>query len=39
VTRHTTSEALRAKLGDEFVKRGLTPKIYDTEEEAEKILI
>ncbi|MEA3232637.1 MAG: acyl CoA:acetate/3-ketoacid CoA transferase [Thermodesulfobacteriota bacterium] len=39
VTRHTTSEALRAKLGDEFVKRGLTPSIYDTEEEAERILI
>ena len=39
VTRHTTSEALRAKLGDEFVKRGLAPSIYDTEEEAEKILI
>ena len=39
VTRHTTSEALRAKLGDEFVKRGLTPSIYDTEEKAERILI
>jgi len=39
VTRHTTSEALRDKLGDEFVKRGLAPSIYDTEEKAEKILI
>jgi propionate CoA-transferase len=39
VTRHTTSETLRDKLGDEFVKRGLAPSIYDTEEEARKILI
>jgi len=39
VTRHTTSRGLREKLGDEFVKRGLAPSIYDSEEEAEKILI
>ncbi len=40
VTRHTTSEEMRSKLGDEFVKRGLAPSIYETEEEAEtKILI
>ena len=39
VTRHTTNETLRSKLGDQFVKRGLAPSIYDSEKEAEKILI
>ena len=39
VTRHTTSETLRSKLGDQLVKRGLAPSIYDSEKEAEKILI
>ncbi len=40
VTRHTTSRRLRSKLGDEFVKRGLAPSIYESEEEAEiKILV
>jgi propionate CoA-transferase len=40
VTRHTTSEEMRSKLGDEFVKRGLAPSLYETEEEAEtRILI
>lgn len=40
VTRHTTSEALRSKLGDRLVKRGLAPSLYESEDEAEqKILI
>ena len=40
VTRYTTSEEIRSKLGDEFVKRGLAPSLYETEEEAKaKILI
>ena len=40
VTRHTTSEEMRSKLGDELVKRGLAPSLYETEEEAEtRILI
>ena len=40
VTRHTTSEKMRSKLGDELVKRGLVPSLYETEEEAEtRILI
>ncbi len=40
VTRHTTSERMRSKLGDELVKRGLAPSLYETEEEAEtRILI
>jgi propionate CoA-transferase len=40
VTRHTTSKSLRSKLGDQFVKRGLAPSMYDSEEEAEhRILI
>ena len=40
VSRHTTSEEMRSKLGDEFVKRGLAPSLYETEEEAEtRILI
>lgn len=40
VTRHTTREDLRIKLADEFVRRGLAPSIYETEEEAEaRILI
>jgi propionate CoA-transferase len=40
VTRHTTSQRLRSRLGDEFVKRGLAPSIYESEQEAEiKILI
>jgi propionate CoA-transferase len=40
VTRHTTSEAIRSRLGDELVKRGLSPSMYDDEAEAEqKILI
>jgi hypothetical protein len=40
VTRHTTSEELRSKLGDEFVKRSLAPSLYETEEEAQtRILI
>ncbi len=40
VTRHTTSEKMRSKLGDELVKRGLAPSLYETEEEAEtRILI
>jgi len=40
VTRHTTSEEMRSKLGDEFVKRGLAPSLYETEDEAQtRILI
>jgi len=40
VTRHTTSEKMRSKLGDELVKRGLDPSLYETEAEAEtRILI
>ena len=40
VTRHTTSEEMRSKLGDELVKRGLDPSLYETEAEAEtRILI
>jgi propionate CoA-transferase len=40
VSRHTTSEEMRSKLGDEFVKRGLAPSLYETEEEAEtRVLI
>ena len=40
VTRHTTSEALRSKLEDRLVKRGLAPSLYESEDEAEqKILI
>ncbi len=40
VTRHTTSEALRSKLGERLSKRGLEPSLYDSEKEAEqKILI
>lgn len=40
VTRHTTSKEMRSKLGDELVKRGLAPSLYETEEEAEtRILI
>jgi propionate CoA-transferase len=40
VTRHTTSEEMRSKLGDELIKRGLSPSLYETEEEAKtKILI
>jgi propionate CoA-transferase len=40
VTRHTTNEEMRSKLGDELVKRGLTPSLFETEAEAEtRILI
>ena len=40
VTRHTTSEEMRSKLGEELVKRGLAPSLYETEAEAEtRILI
>jgi propionate CoA-transferase len=40
VTRHTTREDLRLKLADEFVRRGLAPRMYETEEEAKaRILI
>jgi hypothetical protein len=39
VTRHTTSEEMRSKLGDELVKRGLAPSLYETEEEAETMIL
>jgi acyl CoA:acetate/3-ketoacid CoA transferase alpha subunit len=40
VTGYTTSEEMRSKLGNELVKRGLTPSLYETEKEAEtRILI
>lgn len=39
VTRHTTSESLRSKLGDRFVKRGLAPSIYESEKEAEERIL
>ncbi len=36
VTRHTTSETLRSTLGDQFVKRGLAPSLYESEEAAKQ---
>ena len=38
VTRYTTSAFLRMKLGDELQKRDLAPHIYETKEEAQKVL-
>jgi propionate CoA-transferase len=38
VTRYTTSTFLRMKLGDELQKRGVSPHIYESKEEAHKAL-
>jgi hypothetical protein len=38
VTRYTTSGSLRMKLGDALEKRGVAPHIYESAEEAEKLL-
>jgi len=38
VTRYTTSTFLRMKLGDELQKRGVSPHIYESKEEAHKVL-
>jgi propionate CoA-transferase len=38
VTRYTTSGFLRMKLGDALEKRGVAPHIYESAEEAEKLL-
>ncbi|EPR32751.1 hypothetical protein dsmv_3601, partial [Desulfococcus multivorans DSM 2059] len=38
VTRYTTSTFLRMKLGDELEKRGVSPHIYESKEEARKVL-
>ena len=38
VTRYTTSTFLRMKLGDELQKRGVSPHIYESKEEARKAL-
>lgn len=38
VTRYTTSAFLRMKLGDALQKRNLAPHIYETRDEAKKIL-
>lgn len=38
VTRYTTSTFVRIKLGDELEKRNVAPHIYETKEEAKKIL-
>lgn len=38
VTRYTTSAFLRMKLGDALQKRNLAPHIYETQQEAQKIL-
>jgi len=38
VTRYTTSTFLRMKLGDELQKRGVAPHIYESKEEARKVM-
>lgn len=38
VTRYTTSSFLRAKLGDALSRRGLSPYIYETQQEANERL-
>ena len=38
VTRYTTSTFLRMKLGDELEKRGVSPHIYESKEEARRAL-
>ncbi|WP_428154370.1 acyl CoA:acetate/3-ketoacid CoA transferase [Desulfococcus sp.] len=38
VTRYTTSTFLRMKLGDELEKRGVAPHIYESKEEAKRVL-
>ena len=38
VTRYTTSAFLRMKIGDALKERKMAPHIYETREEAEKVL-
>jgi propionate CoA-transferase len=38
VTRYTTSTFLRMKLGDELARRDVAPHIYETREEARRVL-
>ena len=38
VTRYTTSTFLRMKLGDELQKRGVSPHIYESKEEARRAM-
>ncbi len=38
VTRYTTSTFMRMKLGEELQKRDVAPHIYETKEEAKKVL-
>ncbi len=39
ITRYTTSTFLRMKLGDELKKRKLAPHIYESRDEARKVLL
>ena len=39
VSRFSSSDEMRKKLGDEFVKRAMAPSMYETKEEAKKVLI
>ncbi len=39
VSRFSSSDEMRKKLGDQFVKKAMAPRIYETREEAEKILV
>ena len=39
VTRYTTSAFLRMKIGDALKNRGVTPHIYESQEEARRALV